>query len=133
MLPSKVAQSQTVGKNMAQLGAVVKAGRADIGFAHDADGERLGIVTELGQPLSEELTFALATRIRLEQKTGTVVTNVSTTGAVEQIAAVYGGTVVRTQVGTAVGQREHEHIGDLAALDLRDGDLLAGAHDERAA
>jgi phosphomannomutase len=84
---------------MAQLSAVVKAGHAGIGFAHDADGERLGIVTELGQPLSEELTLALATRIRLEQKTGTVVTNVSTTGAIEQIAARYGGTVVRTQVG----------------------------------
>jgi phosphomannomutase len=84
---------------MAQLSAVVKAGKADIGFAHDADGERLGIVTELGQPLSEELTFALATRIRLEQKAGTLVTNVSTTGAIERIAAVYGGAVVRTQVG----------------------------------
>jgi phosphomannomutase len=86
-------------ETMAQLSAVVKAGNADIGFAHDADGERLGIVTELGGPLSEELTFALATRIRLELKTGTVVTNVSTTGAIERIAAVYGGTVVRTQVG----------------------------------
>ncbi len=86
-------------ETMAQLSAVVKAGHADIGFAHDADGERLGIVTELGQPLSEELTFALATRIRLEQKTGTLVTNVSTTGAIEQIAAVYYGTVVRTPVG----------------------------------
>jgi phosphomannomutase len=86
-------------ETMAQLSAVVKAGNADIGFAHDADGERLGIVTELGQPLSEELTFALATRIRLEQKTGTVVTNVSTTRAIEQIAAAYGATVVRTQVG----------------------------------
>ena len=86
---------------MAQLSAVVKAGNADIGFAHDADGERLGIVTELGEPLSEELTFALATRIRLEQKTGKLVTNVSTTGAIEQIATVYGGTVVRTQVGQA--------------------------------
>src|SRR6185436_19414200 len=57
------------------------------------------IVTELGQPLSEELTFALATRIRLEQKPGNVVTNISTTGAIEQIAAAFGGTVVRTPVG----------------------------------
>jgi phosphomannomutase len=88
-------------ETMAQLSAIVKAGNAEIGFAHDADGERLGIVTELGKPLSEELTFALATRIRLEQKSGTVVTNVSTTGAIEQIAEVYGGTVVRTQVGQA--------------------------------
>src|SRR5688500_19031822 len=86
-------------ENMAQLSAVVKAGQADIGFAHDADGERLGIVTELGQPLSEESTFALATRIRLERKSGTVVTNVSTTGAIDQIASGYGATVVRTPVG----------------------------------
>ena len=86
-------------ENMTLLSAVVKAGHADIGFAHDADGERLGIVTELGDPLSEEFTFALATRIRLEQQTGTVVTNVSTTKAIEQIAAVYDGQVVRTQVG----------------------------------
>jgi phosphomannomutase len=86
-------------QNMTQLSAVVKAGRADIGFAHDADGERLGIVTESGQPLSEELTLALATLIRLEQKPGTIVTNVSTTRTVEQIAARYGSAVVRTQVG----------------------------------
>jgi phosphomannomutase len=86
-------------ENMAQLSALVKAGHADIGFAHDADGERLGIVTELGQALSEELTLALATRLRLEQKTGTVVTNVSTTGVIERIAAVHGANVVRTPVG----------------------------------
>ncbi len=97
-------------ETMAQLSAVVKAGHADIGFAHDADGERLGIVTELGDPLSEELTFALATRIRLEQSAGPIVTNVSTTGAIEQIAARYGGSVVRTQVGqTYISEAMLEH------------------------
>src|SRR6266496_2498383 len=81
-------------ETMAQLRAVVKAGRADIGFAHDADGERLGIVTELGEPLSEELTLALAAEIRLEQKVGPVVTNVSTGSAIDQIAARHGASVV---------------------------------------
>ena len=88
-------------ETMAQLRAVVKAGRADIGFAHDADGERLGIVTEQGDPLSEELTLALAAETRLAQRSGAVVTNVSTSGAVDVIAARYGGTVVRTPVGQA--------------------------------
>src|SRR6267143_1205243 len=55
---------------MAQLCGVVRAGRADVGFAHDADGERLGIVTEKGEALSEEMTLTLATDIRLKQKTG---------------------------------------------------------------
>src|SRR5438105_2164831 len=95
---------------MAQLGALVKAGHADIGFAHDADGERLGIVTELGEPLSEELTLAVATRIRLDQSPGTIVTNVSTTGAIEQIAARNGGSVVRTPVGqTYISEAMFEH------------------------
>ena len=97
-------------ETMGQLSAVVKAGQADIGFAHDADGERLGIVTEQGNALSEESTLALATRIRLEQGPGTIVTNVSTTGALEQIAARYGGRVVRTQVGqTYIAEAMLEH------------------------
>lgn len=97
-------------ETMAQLSAVVKAGHADIGFAHDADGERLGIVTDLGEALSEESTLALATRLRLDQSSGVIVTNVSTTGAIEQIAALHGGSVVRTQVGqTYISEAMLEH------------------------
>lgn len=88
-------------ETMAQLSAVVKAGRADIGFAQDADGERLGIVTESGERLSEETTLALASLIRLKETTGTIVTNISTTGAIDIIAERFGGSVVRTPVGQA--------------------------------
>jgi phosphomannomutase len=88
-------------ETMAQLCAVVKAGRAEIGFAHDADGERLGIVTERGDRLSEELTFSIATYVRLKEKRGVVVTNVSTTAAIDIIAERNGGEVVRTPVGQA--------------------------------
>jgi phosphomannomutase len=86
---------------MAQLRALVRAGRADVGFAHDADGERLGIVTEAGEILSEEATLPLAAEVQLRRKTGTVVTNVSTSGAVDGVAAKYGAAVVRTPVGQA--------------------------------
>jgi len=98
---------------MAQLCAIVKAGRADIGFAHDADGERLGIVTDLGEPLSEEMTLALAAEIRLRKQSGTVVTNVSTTQAIECIASQHGANVVRTPVGQAYiseGLLEHNGV-----------------------
>ncbi len=99
-------------ETMAQLCAVVKAGHADIGFAHDADGERLGIVTETGESLSEEMTLAIAADIRLKQTTGTVVTNVSSTNAIELIAARYGGNVVRTPVGqTYISEGMIEHHG----------------------
>ena len=86
---------------MAQLIALVKADQADIGLSFDADGERLGIVTDRGEALSEEFTLAIATSIRLNQKAGPIVTNLSTTGAIEVIAASYQGTVIRTSVGQA--------------------------------
>ncbi len=86
-------------ETMAQLRAVVKAGHADIGFAHDANGERLGIVTETGEPLSEEMTLALAVEIKLSRQPGPVVTHLSTSRVIESIAARYGATVIRTPVG----------------------------------
>ena len=101
-------------ETMAQLCAVVKAGRAAIGFAHDADGERLGIVTDLGEPLSEEMTLAIAADIRLRKKKGIVVTNISTSAAVDVIAERHGGTVVRTPVGQAyISEGLIEHGGVL--------------------
>ncbi len=99
-------------ETMAQLSAVVKAGRADIGFAQDADGERLGIVTDSGVRLSEETTLALASLIRLKESTGTIVTNISTTGAIELIADRFGGAVVRTPVGQVyISEAMIEHNG----------------------
>ncbi|MFL6227172.1 MAG: phosphoglucosamine mutase [Pyrinomonadaceae bacterium] len=86
-------------QTMAQLRAVVSAGHADIGFAHDADGERLGLVTETGEILSEEATLAVCAEIQLGRASGTVVTNVSTSGAVDAVAARHGATVLRTPVG----------------------------------
>ncbi|MEO6725830.1 MAG: phosphoglucosamine mutase [Blastocatellia bacterium] len=86
-------------ETMAQLRAVVKAGQADIGFAHDADGERLGIVTEAGEALSEEMTLAIAAEIKLSRTPGVVVTHLSTSRAIETIAARYNSTVIRTPVG----------------------------------
>jgi phosphomannomutase len=84
-----------------QVRALVKAGRADIGLVHDADGERLSLVDETGLALSEEITLALATDIALQDRVGPVVTNVSTTMAIDRIASRYGATVVRTPVGQA--------------------------------
>ncbi len=101
-------------ETMAQLRAVVKAGRAAIGFAHDADGERLGIVSDAGEPLSEEMTLAIVADIRLRKKSGTVVTNVSTSGAIDIVAAQYGSNVVRVPVGQAyISEGLIEHNGVL--------------------
>jgi phosphomannomutase len=59
------------------------------------------------------MTLALAAEIRLQQQTGTIVTNVSTTQAIDLIAAHHGGSVVRTPVGQAYsseGLLEHNGV-----------------------
>ena len=88
---------------------------ADVGFAQDMDADRLAIVSELGEPIGEELTLVLAVQRVLARTPGTVVTNLSTTHRLEVVAARAGCRVVRTAVGeanVAEGmQREHAVIG----------------------
>jgi len=97
-------------ETMAQLKAVVRAGGADVGFAHDANGERLGLVTADGTAHSEETTLVLAAAISLRGSPGTLVTNISTTRGVDDVAAAHGGTVVRTPVGQSyVSEAMVEH------------------------
>lgn len=85
----------------AQARALVRAGHADLGIVLDADGERLSLVDETGEPLSEELTLPLATEAALSERVGPVVTNVSTTALVDKVADRHGAAVVRTAVGQA--------------------------------
>lgn len=85
--------------NMSQLKAIVKASKADIGFAHDADGERLGIVTQKGEALNEEMTFCICEDMILRNDKGSIVTNLSTTSAVDEIAKIYQSEVIRTKIG----------------------------------
>ncbi|HSN34524.1 MAG TPA: phosphoglucosamine mutase [Ideonella sp.] len=85
----------------AQARALVLAGRADLGLVLDADGERLSLVDEKGLALSEELTLPLAAEAALTRRVGPVVTNVSTSGVVDAVAARHGASVVRTPVGQA--------------------------------
>ncbi|GIW87409.1 MAG: phosphoglucosamine mutase [Isosphaeraceae bacterium] len=85
--------------NLLGFAALVKAVRADIGFAQDPDADRLAIVDETGRYLGEELTVTLAALHRLEQQPGPIAVNLSTTRLVDDVAAAYGGRVVRSPVG----------------------------------
>jgi phosphomannomutase len=86
-------------RTMAQVSAVVRAGRADIGVVHDADGERIGIVDERGRRLSEEYTLVLAAGAALARRRGSLVTNICTTSLVDRVAEAHGVGVIRTPVG----------------------------------
>lgn len=85
--------------NLKALGRLVQESGADIGLAVDPDVDRLSIVDERGQPLGEDFTLALASAVVLRRTPGPVVTNLSTSRVVEDVAAAYGSVVIRAPVG----------------------------------
>ena len=85
--------------NLAAFSATVLKQHAAIGFAQDPDADRLAVVDETGRYIGEELTLALATYRRLQQASGPVVLNLSTSRVTEELARRQGCRVFRTAVG----------------------------------
>lgn len=87
--------------NLANLGETVRREHCDVGLATDPDGDRLAIVDESGLPLGDEYTLVMALDdfFRSTGSTGTIVTNLSTTQAVDRVAETYGANVKRSAVG----------------------------------
>ncbi len=88
-------------ENIKELGELVKNKNLDIGFAIDADGDRLLIVLKGGEVLSEEDTLPICLYYLLSRAKSNVVTNYSTTEHVEDIAERFNVNVIITKVGEA--------------------------------
>ncbi len=83
--------------------------KADIGFAHDGDADRVVVVTDQGVPLSGEWTIAFVADFILNKTIGDVVVTVSTSRMMDDIAAKHGVKLHRTKVGVGwVVERMHE-------------------------
>jgi len=92
---------EPVPKNLSELcNKVIQTG-ADIGFAQDADADRLAIVTNKGIAPGEEYTLAIAVQhvLAKSSKGATVVTNLSTSMMVDDISRKFGAKVTRTKIG----------------------------------
>ena len=90
---------EPTAENLAEFADFVRAEGADVGLAVDPDVDRLSLVNERGVPLGEDLTLALASSVVLRRTPGKVVTNLSTSRVVEDVARAHGGELVRAPVG----------------------------------
>ena len=93
--------TEPLPENLSDLSNKVIESKADIGFAIDPDADRLAVVNEMGKPLGEEYTLVIAAESYLinSKKPEKIVTNLSTTMALEHMAAKFDSTVIRTAVG----------------------------------
>jgi len=91
---------EPLNENLVQLAEAVREHGADIGFAHDADADRVAVVTNEGEPIGEDysLVWAVA-HVLKNRKRGPVVTNLSTTMAVEAVARQHDCPTYRSPVG----------------------------------
>jgi phosphomannomutase len=90
---------EPVSENLGDLEALVRETGADIGLATDPDADRLSLVDETGRAMGEDYTLALAARLVLRHRPGPVVTNLSTSRVVEDVAHEAGVPFHRAAVG----------------------------------
>ena len=125
---------EPVPENLGELCQRVKEEHADLGIAVDPDVDRLVLITEQGEPLGEEYTittvvdFVLRHRLQISKSSQAVVVNLSTTRAVDDVAARYRASVFRTPVGEInVAQRMRE-IGAIVGGEGSGGVILPVVH-----
>ncbi|HEY6829963.1 MAG TPA: phosphoglucosamine mutase [Gemmatimonadaceae bacterium] len=90
---------EPVAENLGELERLVLDSKADVGFAVDPDVDRLALVSDEGKAIGEDFTLALAARLVLRHRRGPVVTNLSTSRVVEDVAVAAGVPLVRAPVG----------------------------------
>jgi phosphomannomutase/phosphoglucomutase len=88
-------------ENLKELSAIVKGVGADLGVAFDGDADRSIFVDENGEVCWGDKTFALVAKQFLKENKGEkIVTPVSSSTMVKEIADQYGGEIVWTKVGS---------------------------------
>jgi phosphomannomutase/phosphoglucomutase len=88
-------------ENLGKLALTVKAVAADLGVAFDGDADRSVFVDERGKIHWGDKTFALVEKSFLKENKGEkIVTPVSSSTLVKDIADAYGGELVWTKVGS---------------------------------
>lgn len=100
--------AEPLPENLGPLGDAVRRSGAAIGFAVDPDADRLALVDETGRAIGEERTLTLCARSVLQGLKGKglptsapLVANLSTTRALDDVAAEFGTHVERTRIGEA--------------------------------
>ena len=134
-------QPEPIAAHLAKLSATVKEQKADIGLATDGDADRIGIIDEKGQFLTQLQVFALLCLYLLEvrRERGAIVKTITTTSMLYRLGEMFDLPVYETPVGfkyvapimvaenALIGGEESGGYGFRGHMPERDG-ILAGLY-----
>ncbi|MDH5747037.1 MAG: phosphoglucosamine mutase [Candidatus Bathyarchaeota archaeon] len=87
-------------ESLKPLAKIVQELGADVGVAHDGDGDRVAFVDEKGDLADfDRILAAYAAYVAKKNHGGPIVTNVEASMCVERMVEKHGGKVIRTKVG----------------------------------
>ena len=122
--------TEPLSNNLEKLSAKIIELGADVGFATDPDGDRLAVLDENGKALGEEYTLTICADgfLRATESQAPIVTNLSTTMALDDIAAKYGSAVIRSAVGEINVVNKMKEVGALLGGEGNGGVILTESH-----
>lgn len=132
-------QPEPVAINLAKLMAAVPRAGADVGLATDGDADRLGVVDEKGEFVTQLQTYGLLAYYLLEVRgeRGPIVKSITTTSMLNRLGEIYKVPVIETPVGfkfiapvmmsqkAIIGGEESGGYGFAGHIPERDGILSA--------
>ena len=132
-------QPEPVTINLSKLMAAVPRSGADVGLATDGDADRLGVVDEKGEFVTQLQTYGLLAYYVLEVRgeRGPMVKSITTTNMINRLGEIYNVPVIETPVGfkyiapvmmskrAIIGGEESGGYGFAGHIPERDGVLSA--------
>ncbi len=86
-------------EHLTEISALMKQGKADVGFVVDPDVDRLAIISEDGSMFGEEYTLVSIADYVLQHTPGNTVSNLSSTRALRDVTNKYNCTYTAAAVG----------------------------------
>jgi phosphomannomutase len=121
-------EPEPVAENLKELEELVRRTGADIGLATDPDVDRLSLVSGEGRAIGEDYTLALASMLVLRHRPGPVVTNLSTSSLLDDVAEQAGVPLVRAAVGEINVARRMQSEGATIGGEGNGGVILPDVH-----
>lgn len=122
---------EPVAANLGELATLVADRGADVGMATDPDADRLSLVGPAGRAIGEDYTLALAASLILRHRQGPLVTNLSTSRLLDDVAEAGGVRLFRSPVGEINVARRMEREAAVVGGEGNGGVILPDVHHTR--